>query len=77
MDLVKGGGSSQFVRVIPKYFVIGGTVVEPPALPIDHCDHVGSVFCDELEELVAVRHLPTHSVELEMLIHRIYVKHQN
>src|SRR6267154_2556730 len=77
MNLIDGGAAAQFLRRVPKHLLISRAVVEPAAFTIHHCDHVGCVLSDELEQLVTLRKLTPDSLKLQVLVHRVDVEQQN
>jgi hypothetical protein len=74
MNLFDRRCCGQFLRPIAQHLFVGGAVVDTLPVLVDHGDHVRGIFCDELKQLLALRHTAPHTLQLQMLIDRIDIK---
>src|SRR5271157_4442507 len=76
MNLLDRRGPFQLLGRVPEDLLIGRAVVQPAAIAVDECDHIGGIFANQLKELIALRQLASNALELQILINRVKVEKQ-
>jgi len=77
MNLLQWRCRIQFVLAIAEDRLIGRAVVNAMPVPIDHGDHVCSVFTDKLKEAIPLSQLPTDTLQLKVLIDRVNIEQED
>ena len=74
MNLIESRTAIQFLGRISEHFLVSGTAIDSLPVMIDDRNHVGGIFSDQLKQFVAIRQLPSHPLQLQVLVHGVDIE---